>query len=79
MISSILVSQIIFIAIGEANEDIDDAQSTLAQTTDLGHSLTFSSSMSDNDFFNWLRSKGLSDIDCKSLTGKYKVPLTTNS
>ena len=70
---------IIFITVGEASEDIDDAQSTLAQTTDLGHNLTFSSSMSDEDFFKWLRSKGISDKDCKTLSGKYKVPLITNS
>jgi hypothetical protein len=40
--------------------------------------LTFSSSMSDEDFFKWLRSNGISDKDCNTLSGKYKVPLTTN-
>ena len=69
----------IIFTVGEANADIDDAQSTLAQTADLGHNLTFSSSISDEDFFKWLRSKGISDKDCKTLSGKYKVPLTTNS
>ena len=38
--------------------------------------LIFSSSMSDEDFFKWLRSKGISDKDCKTLSGKY-LPLTT--
>ena len=37
------------------------------------HNLTFSSSMSDEDFFKWLRSKGISDKDCKILPGKYYV------
>ena len=36
------------------------------------HNLTFSS-MSDEDFFKWLRSKGISDKDCKILPGKYYV------
>ena len=27
--------------------------------------MTFSSSMSDEDFFKWLRSKGISDKDCR--------------
>jgi hypothetical protein len=40
--------------------------------------LTFSSSMSDEDFFKWLRSKGVNDKDCKTLTGKYNVPVSTN-
>ena len=30
----------------------------------------FNSSMSDNDFFKWLRSRGVSDKDCKILSGK---------
>jgi hypothetical protein len=38
--------------------------------------LTFSSSMSDDDFFKWLRLKGMSEKDCKSLSGRYKLPLT---
>ena len=37
------------------------------------HNLTFSSSMSDEDFFKWLRSKGISDKDCKTLSGKCNV------
>jgi hypothetical protein len=32
--------------------------------------------MSDEDFFKWLRSKGVNDKDCKTLSGKYNVPLT---
>ena len=40
------------------------------------HNLMFSSSMSDEDFFKWLRSKGISDKDCKTLSGRYKVPRT---
>ena len=39
--------------------------------TPATHSLTFRSSMSDEDFFKWLRSKGISDKDCKALSGKY--------
>ena len=35
--------------------------------------LKFSSSMSDEDFFKWLRSKGISDKDCKILPGKYTI------
>ena len=41
--------------------------------------LIFSSYMSDDDFFKWLKSKGVSDKDCSTLSGKYSVPLTTNS
>ena len=33
--------------------------------------------MSDEDFFKWLSSKGMSDKDCKTLSGRYKVTLTT--
>ena len=43
------------------------------------HNLMFSSSMSDKDFFKWLRSKGINDKDCKTLSGKCKVPLTINN
>ena len=32
--------------------------------------MVFSSSMSEEDFFKWLRSKGVSDKDCKTLSGK---------
>ena len=32
--------------------------------------VTFNSSMSEEDFFKWLRSKGVSDKDCKILSGK---------
>ena len=35
--------------------------------------LIFSSSMSDEDYFKWLRSKGISGKDCKTLSGKYEV------
>jgi hypothetical protein len=42
------------------------------------HNLTFSSSMSNEDFFKWIGSKGISDKDCNTLSGMYKVPLTTN-
>ena len=35
------------------------------------YNLTFSSTMSDGDFFKWLRSKGIHDKDCKTLSGKY--------
>ena len=38
--------------------------------------LTFSSFMSKEDFFKWLGSKGVNEKDCKTLSGKYKVPLT---
>ena len=41
--------------------------------------MTFSSSMSDEDFFKWLRSKGVNNKDCKTLSGRYKVILTTKS
>ena len=32
--------------------------------------MTFNSSMSEEDFFKWLRSRGVSDKDCKTLSGK---------
>ena len=35
------------------------------------HSVTFDSSMSDEDFLKWLRLKGISQKDSKSLSGKY--------
>ena len=41
--------------------------------------LMFSSSMSDEDFFKWLRSKGVSDKDCKILSGKYTILSDTYS
>ena len=41
--------------------------------TPATHSLTFSSSMSDEDFFKWLRSKGINNKDCKALSGKYII------
>ena len=31
--------------------------------------LKFSSTMSDDDFFKWLRSKGISEKDCNTLSG----------
>jgi hypothetical protein len=37
------------------------------------HDMMFSSSMSVEDFFKWLRSKGVNDKDCKTLSGKCKV------
>jgi hypothetical protein len=33
--------------------------------------LKFSSTMSDGDFFKWLRSKGISEKDCNTLSGMY--------
>ena len=32
--------------------------------------MMFNSSMSDEDFFKWLRSRGVNDKDCKTLTGR---------
>ena len=32
--------------------------------------MTSNSSMSEEDFFKWLRSRGVSDKDCKTLSGK---------
>ena len=43
-------------------------ESDVARAT---QNLMFSSSMSDEDFIKWLRSKGISDKDCKILSGKY--------
>ena len=31
----------------------------------------FSSTMSDGDFFKWLRSKGINEKDCNTLLGMY--------
>jgi hypothetical protein len=31
------------------------------------------------DFFKWLSSKGVNEKDCKTLSGKCKVPLTTTN
>ena len=31
----------------------------------------FNSTMSDDDFFKWLRSKGISEKDCNALSGKF--------
>jgi hypothetical protein len=50
----------------DQRRDLPDVPS--ATPTDL----TFSSSMSDEDFFKWLRSKGMNDKDCKTLSGKCK-------
>ena len=33
--------------------------------------LKFSSTMSDDDFFKWLRSQGVSERDCNTLLGMY--------
>ena len=30
----------------------------------------FNSSMSEEEFFKWLKSRGISDKDCKTLSGK---------
>ena len=42
--------------------------------------VTFNSSMSDENFFKWLKSRGIGDKDRKALSGKilinYKVPMT---
>ena len=35
--------------------------------------LIFNSSMSEGDFFQWLRSRGISEKDCKALSGKSNV------
>ena len=32
--------------------------------------VTFNSSMSEDNFFKWLRLRGVSDKDCKTLSGK---------
>ena len=32
--------------------------------------IIFNSSMSDEDFFKWLRLRGVNDKDCKTLTGR---------
>ena len=53
-----------------------DQHSDLPDIPSATHNL---SSMSNEDFFKWLGSKGISDKDCKTLSGKYEVPLTTNS
>ena len=56
-----------------------DQHSDPSDVPSATHNLTFSSSMPDEDFFKWLRSKGISDKDCKTLSGKYKLSLTTIS
>ena len=42
--------------------------------------VTFNSSMSDENFLKWLKSRGIGDKDRKALSGKiiikYKVPMT---
>ena len=35
----------------------------------------FSNSMSDGDFFKWLRSKGINERDCNTLLGMYSIVL----
>ena len=52
-----------------------DEHSDPPDVSSARHNLTLSSSMSNEDFFKWLGSKGISDKDCKTLTGKYEVPL----
>ena len=45
--------------------------------------MIFNSSMSEEDFFTWLRSRGVSVKDCKTLSGKthqysyYGIPCKT--
>ena len=41
--------------------------------------LKFSSTMSDDDFFKWLRSKGISEKDCNTLLGMYASSCTVVS
>ena len=36
---------------------------------DVKVNLKFSITMSDDDFFKWLRSKGISEKDCNTLSG----------
>ena len=33
--------------------------------------LIYNSSMSEEDFYRWLRSRGISEKDCNALSGKY--------
>ena len=37
--------------------------------------LIFNSCMSEGDFFQWLRSRGISEKDCKALSGKSNVAI----
>ena len=41
--------------------------------------MTFNSSMSEEDFFMWLRSRGVSVKDCKTLSGKTHQYTTINN
>ena len=38
--------------------------------TDHKEQMMFNRSMSEEDFFKWLSSRGVSDKDCKTLSGK---------
>ena len=40
-------------------------------TEDEKGNLKFSSTMSDDHFFKWLQSKGISEKDCNTLFGTY--------
>ena len=46
-----------------------DQRSDPPDMSSATHTLMFSSFMSDDDFFKWLRSKGISAKDCKTLSG----------
>ena len=39
----------------------------------------FSSTMSDGDFFKWLRSKGINEKDCNTLLGMYSCIVACKS
>ena len=53
------------------------SQANMAGSVD---EVTFNSSMSDENFLKWLKSRGIGDKDRKALSGKiiikYKVPMT---
>jgi hypothetical protein len=49
-------------------------QHSESDVTPVTQKLMFSSFMFDEDFFQWLRSKGVNDKDCKTLSGRYNVP-----
>ena len=38
--------------------------------------LTFSVRMSDDEFFTFLKGRGLSDMDASKVTGKYSIKIT---
>ena len=47
-----------------------------AQSEEL---LTFNSSMPEENFYQWLRSRGISEKDCKVLSGKYNYTSMLNT